>query len=107
MMPNSAIQMIDELSLRLMSIAIDECCRMVPAPRNAGVTTATVEQSTEHVLRTADRIAVMESGLVRCKGSGAEAARDGAVMDACLGAVEGRVLEAETCIPTLCRRQDH
>ena len=90
MMAVPAVLLIDELSLGLMPIAIDECYRVLSELRETGVAIVLVEQNTERVLRTADRIAVMESGQMKWEGTGADAARHGAVMEAYLGPADGR-----------------
>ena len=85
MMSTPTILLIDELSLGLMPIAIDECYRVLSGLRDAGVTIVLVEQNTERVLQAADRIAVMESGRKRWEGTGSEAAGHGFIMEAYLG----------------------
>ncbi len=90
MMAVPAVLLIDELSLGLMPIAIDECYRVLSELREAGVAIVLVEQSTERVLRTADRIAVMESGRMRWEGTGAEATSHSALIEAYLGPADGR-----------------
>ena len=88
MMSMPRILLIDELSLGLMPIAIDECYRVLSDLRQAGVTIVLVEQGTERVLQTADRLAVMESGRKKWEGTGSEAAGHGFIMEAYLGPVE-------------------
>ena len=85
MMARPALLLIDELSLGLMPIVIDECYRVLSGLREEGVAILLVEQSTDRVLRTADRIAVLDSGRMRWEGTGAEAMSQGAIMEAYLG----------------------
>ena len=85
MMARPALLLIDELSLGLMPIVIDECYRVLSGLREEGVAILLVEQSTDRVLRTADRIAVLDSGRMRWEGTGAEAMGQGAIMEAYLG----------------------
>ena len=85
MMARPALLLIDELSLGLMPIVIDECYRVLSGLRKEGVAILLVEQSTDRVLQTADRIAVLDSGRMRWEGTGAEAMSQGAIMEAYLG----------------------
>ncbi len=90
MMAEPSLLLIDELSLGLMPIAVDECYRALSDLRKDGLAILLVEQSTERVLHTADRIAILESGRLAWTGLGPEAAGDPAVADAILGLDEGR-----------------
>ena len=85
MMARPALLLIDELSLGLMPIVIDECYRVLSGLREEGVAILLVEQSTDRVLRTADRIAVLDSGRMRWEGTGSEAMSHSAIMEAYLG----------------------
>ena len=77
--------LVDELSLGLMPVAIDECYKILHGLRDADIAILLVEQNTERVLQTADRIAVMESGRIVWSGTGAEAQKDASVFNAYLG----------------------
>ena len=85
MMAEPSLLLIDELSLGLMPIAVDECYRALSALQEGGLAILLVEQSTERVLHTADRIAILESGRLAWTGRGPEAIGDSAVADAILG----------------------
>ena len=85
MMAEPSLLLIDELSLGLMPIAVDECYRALSDLQEDGLAILLVEQSTERVLHTADRIAILESGRLAWTGRGSEAVGDPAVADAILG----------------------
>ena len=85
MMAEPSLLLIDELSLGLMPIAVDECYRALSDLQQDGLAILLVEQSTERVLHTADRVAILESGRLAWIGRGAEAIGDSAVADAILG----------------------
>ena len=85
MMAEPSLLLIDELSLGLMPIAVDECYRALSDLQRDGLAILLVEQSTERVLHTADRIAILESGRLAWTGRGTEAVGDPAVADAILG----------------------
>ena len=90
MMAEPSLLLIDELSLGLMPIAVDECYRALADLQRDGLAILLVEQSTERVLHTANRIAILESGRLAWTGRGSEAAGDPAVADAILGLSEKR-----------------
>ena len=85
MMAEPSVLLIDELSLGLMPIAVDECYLALESLRAQGLAILLVEQSTDRALRAADRVAILESGRLAWTGTGAEALRDAAVVDAYLG----------------------
>ncbi len=84
-----SLLLVDELSLGLMPIAVDECYRVLGGLQDDGLAILLVEQSTERVLKAADRIAVLESGRLAWTGTGQEAAQDSAIVAAYLGLGEG------------------
>ena len=88
MMAEPSVLLIDELSLGLMPIVTDECYRVLEDLRKQNLAILLVEQSTERVLQTADKIAVLETGHIVWTGSGSEAAEDDAVVEAYLGLVQ-------------------
>jgi branched-chain amino acid transport system ATP-binding protein len=88
-MAGPSVLLVDELSLGLMPIAVDECYRVLRGLQADGIAILLVEQSTERVLHAANRIAVLESGRLAWTGTGAEAARNTAIVDAYLGLGEG------------------
>ena len=77
--------LIDEMSLGLMPIAVDECYRALRSLRKAGLAILLVEQSTERVIDAADRLAIMESGSIGWTGTGDAAANDNTVLRTYLG----------------------
>ena len=81
--------LVDELSLGLMPIAVDECYRVLGGLQDDGLAILLVEQSTERVLQVASRIAVLESGRLAWTGTGAEATQNSAIVEAYLGLGEG------------------
>ena len=85
MMAEPSLLLVDELSLGLMPIAVDECYRALSDLQANGLAILLVEQSTERVLHTADRIAILESGRLAWTGRGSEAIGDSAVVDTILG----------------------
>ena len=89
MMAAPTVLLIDELSLGLMPIVIDECYRVLSRLREAGVAIVLVEQSTERVLQTADRLAVLESGRKKWEGTNVEAASQRSILEAYLGSSDG------------------
>ena len=88
-MASPSVLLVDELSLGLMPIMVDECYRVLRALQADGLAILLVEQSTERVLHAANRIAVLESGRLAWTGTGAQAADNTAIVDAYLGLGEG------------------
>jgi len=88
-MADPTVLLVDELSLGLMPIAVDECYRVLRVLQADGLAILLVEQSTERVLHAANRIAVLESGRLAWTGTGTEAAANSAIVDAYLGLGEG------------------
>jgi ABC-type branched-subunit amino acid transport system ATPase component len=66
------ILLIDELSLGLAPIVVDELLDVVAGLRSTGVTIVIVEQSINVALSVADRAVFMEKGEVRFEGAAAE-----------------------------------
>ena len=85
LMAGPKILMLDEPSLGLAPIMVDEMFRVVETIHRAGVTVLLVEQNTEHALAIADRGFVLESGRVVLSGTGAELLADARVREAYLG----------------------
>ncbi len=77
--------LVDEMSLGLMPIAVDECYRALHSLRKAGLAILLVEQSTERVIDAADRLAIMESGSIGWTGTGDAAAHDNTILRTYLG----------------------
>ena len=89
MMADPQVLLIDELSLGLMPIAVDECYRVLSRLQQDGIAILLVEQSTERVLQAANRIAVLESGRLAWTGSGAEAIGNSSIVESYLGLGDG------------------
>lgn len=77
--------LVDEMSLGLMPIAVDECYRALRSLRQAGLAILLVEQCTERVIDAADRLAIMESGSIGWTGTGDAAASDNTILRTYLG----------------------
>lgn len=73
MMAMPRILLIDELSLGLMPIVIDECYHVLSELRNEGLAILVVEQNTERILHAADKVAVLESGRITWEGTSSQA----------------------------------
>ena len=85
LMAGPKILMMDEPSLGLAPILVDEMFRVIETIHRAGVTVLLVEQNTEHALAIAHRAFVLESGRVVLAGTGAELLADARVREAYLG----------------------
>ena len=85
MMSNPTLLLVDELSLGLMPIAIDECYRVLETLQNSGIAIVLVEQNTERVLNVANNIAVLESGRLTWSGTGEKAMGNTSIIDSYLG----------------------
>jgi branched-chain amino acid transport system ATP-binding protein len=85
LMAGPRILMLDEPSLGLAPLLVDEMFRIVEEINRQGVTVLLVEQNTEHALRIAHRGFVLESGRVVLSGTGAELLENQRVREAYLG----------------------
>jgi branched-chain amino acid transport system ATP-binding protein len=85
LMAGPRILMLDEPSLGLAPIMVDEMFRVIEEINRQGVTVLLVEQNTEHALAIAHRGFVLESGRVALAGTGAELLADPKVREAYLG----------------------
>jgi branched-chain amino acid transport system ATP-binding protein len=85
LMAGPRILMLDEPSLGLAPIVVEEMFRVVGEINRAGVTVLLVEQDTEHALAVAHRGFVLESGRVVLAGTGAELLANEQVRQAYLG----------------------
>jgi branched-chain amino acid transport system ATP-binding protein len=85
LMAGPRLLMLDEPSLGLAPILVDELFRVIEEINRHGVTVLLVEQNTEHALAIAHRGFVLESGRVVLAGSGAELLADSRVREAYLG----------------------
>jgi branched-chain amino acid transport system ATP-binding protein len=78
--------MLDEPSLGLAPLMVDEVMRSIRVFRESGVTVFLVEQNANLALRLADRAYVMETGKITMTGSGAQLLADERVRASYLGA---------------------
>jgi branched-chain amino acid transport system ATP-binding protein len=85
LMAGPKILMLDEPSLGLAPIMVEEMFRVIGEINRAGVTVLLVEQNTEHALALAHRGFVLESGRVALSGTGSELLASARVREAYLG----------------------
>jgi branched-chain amino acid transport system ATP-binding protein len=85
LMAGPRLLMLDEPSLGLAPIMVEEMFRVIGEINRQGVTVLLVEQNTEHALAIASRGFVLESGRVSLSGSGAELLANDRVREAYLG----------------------
>ncbi len=85
LMAGPRLLMLDEPSLGLAPILVEEMFEVVRQINRRGVTVLLVEQNTEHALQLAHRGYVLESGRVVLEGSGAELLANQRVREAYLG----------------------
>jgi branched-chain amino acid transport system ATP-binding protein len=85
LMAGPRVLMLDEPSLGLAPIMVEEMFRVIEEIHRAGVTVLLVEQNTEHALAVAHRGFVLESGRVVLAGTGAELLANEQVRQAYLG----------------------
>ncbi len=85
LMAGPRVLMLDEPSLGLAPIMVEEMFRVIEEINRQGVTILLVEQNTEHALAIAHRGFVLESGRVVLAGTGAQLLADPKVREAYLG----------------------
>jgi branched-chain amino acid transport system ATP-binding protein len=85
LMAGPRLLMLDEPSLGLAPILVEEMFQVVEAIHRQGVTVLLVEQNTEHALAIAHRAFVLESGRVVLAGTGQELLANPQVREAYLG----------------------
>jgi branched-chain amino acid transport system ATP-binding protein len=85
LMAGPKILMLDEPSLGLAPIMVEEMFRVIEEINRAGVTVLLVEQNTEHALAIAHRGFVLESGRLVLSGTGRELLANERVRQAYLG----------------------
>ena len=98
MMAQPKLLMLDEPSLGLAPLMVDEVMRSIRVFRESGVTVFLVEQNANLALRLADRAYVMETGKITMTGSGAQLLADERVRASYLGAKapsHGRAAQTE------------
>jgi branched-chain amino acid transport system ATP-binding protein len=86
MMAQPKLLMLDEPSLGLAPLMVEEVMRSIRLFRESGVTVFLVEQNANLALRLADRAYVMETGTITMTGSGAALLADERVRASYLGA---------------------
>lgn len=85
LMAGPKLLMLDEPSLGLAPLFVEEVFRVITEINRSGVTVLLVEQNTQHALSLAHRGFVMELGRIALSGSGSELLADGNVRKAYLG----------------------
>jgi branched-chain amino acid transport system ATP-binding protein len=85
LMAGPRVLMLDEPSLGLAPIMVDEMFRVIEEIHRQGVTVLLVEQNTEHALALASRGFVLEAGRVVLSGTGGELLANPRVREAYLG----------------------
>ena len=85
LMSEPRVVLMDEPSMGLAPLMVQEIARTIRALREEGVTIVLVEQMAAVALQLADRAYVLENGRVKLSGSGAELARTPEVKQAYLG----------------------
>ena len=86
MMAKPKLLMLDEPSLGLAPLMVEEVMRLIRTFRDAGMTVLLVEQNANLALRLADRAYVMETGAITLTGTGAQLLADERVRRSYLGA---------------------
>lgn len=86
LMSNPELLLLDEPSLGLAPIVIQQIFEIIERLREEGVTVFLVEQNANQALRLADRGYVLENGRIVLQGRGDELLADDAVQKAYLGA---------------------
>ena len=85
LMSQPRLILMDEPSMGLAPLVVREIVRTIRALRQDGATIVLVEQMAAVALKLADRAYVLENGLVKLSGAGAELARNAEVKHAYLG----------------------
>jgi len=84
-MARPKLLMLDEPSLGLAPLFVEEVFRVITEINRSGVTVLLVEQNTQHALSLAHRGYVMELGRISLSGTGSELLADDNVRRAYLG----------------------
>jgi len=85
LMSNPRLMMLDEPSMGLAPILVEQIFEIIANLHKAGTTILLVEQNAEMALQIADRAYVLESGRVTMTGTGAELAASDEIKKAYLG----------------------
>jgi branched-chain amino acid transport system ATP-binding protein len=86
-MAEPKLLLIDELSLGLMPMMVDQCFDALGRLRQAGMTVVLVEQNTARALDIADSVTILASGSMVFSGTAAAARTETALFETYLGAV--------------------
>ena len=86
LMTNPKILLMDEPSMGLSPILVNEIFSIIEQLHNSGITILLVEQNAKKALAVADRAYVLETGKISMQGSAKELAEDDRVRKAYLGA---------------------
>ena len=85
LMSNPKLLMLDEPSMGLAPILVQQIFDIIKELHAAGTTILLVEQNAEMALAIADRAYVLESGRIALSGTGKELAKSDAIKKAYLG----------------------
>ena len=85
LMSKPKLMMLDEPSMGLAPILVDQIFDIIKELHKAGTTILLVEQNARKALQVADRAYVLETGSITLRGTGAELANSDAVKKAYLG----------------------
>ena len=85
LLSNPKLLMLDEPSMGLAPILVDQIFEIIKNLHDAGTTILLVEQNAEMALQIADRAYVLESGFVTLSGTGRELAQSDEIKKAYLG----------------------
>jgi branched-chain amino acid transport system ATP-binding protein len=86
LMSEPEILMLDEPSLGLAPVLVDQIFEMIRSISASGVTILLVEQNVGHALEASDRAYVLETGRIILEGTGRELLENGMVREVYLGA---------------------
>lgn len=85
LMSHPKLMMLDEPSMGLAPILVDQIFEIISQLHKAGTTILLVEQNARKALQVADRAYVLETGQITLSGTGAELASSDDVRKAYLG----------------------
>ena len=95
MMSQPRLLMLDEPSLGLAPLMVEEVMRSVRLFRDSGVTVFLIEQNANLALRLADRAFVMETGRITLSGTGASLLANEHVRESYLGAKSRKAVSTD------------
>ena len=84
-MANPRLLLLDEPSMGLAPILVDQILRVIKQLKREGLTLLLVEQNAMAALGIADRVYVLETGTISASGTAAEIKRDDRIREAYLG----------------------